>query len=183
MLFLVLREFYILCFDHIHPYPNSSQIHSSFTTHPTYCPFKKLIKFNLCCLYTVGCVSFHWSTINPQRDSPLRKINSPSPSSYQLLLAWLGVGLHAPIPSSWILSGLTLHVTYVQSQLLSSCVQLLCHVQRIPFICSHSLSYNLNRVQWLLSLEIRRYETDVSFKTMHSTVSSLYILTSVGHLW
>lgn len=134
MLFLVLRKFYILCFDHIHPYPNSSQIHSSFTTHPTYCPFKKLIKFNLCCLYTVGCVSFHWSTINPQRDSPLRKINSPSPSSYQLLLAWLGVGLHAPILSSWILSGLTLHVTYVQSQLLSSCVQLLCHIQRIPFI-------------------------------------------------
>jgi hypothetical protein len=87
-----------MCFDRIQPYPNSSQIYSSFTTYSNYCPKQQQQQQQQQQFYQVQfvlpihhCMSFHWSMISHQGAEPLKKIDSSFSSRNQLPM----------IPEAW----------------------------------------------------------------------------------
>lgn len=76
----------ILYNDFVHIYPLPSKFH--FFPHiPISVSFKKKTthQSNLCCLFSPGCMTFY--AVDPPEATPLKRIDSPFSSPYQLPIA------------------------------------------------------------------------------------------------
>lgn len=117
-----------------------------FPNHPTLCQFLKMLKFSLCCPPVLECVACASSLGDPTKTTLLKKINSPSSSSYHLSVTLpLGEDLMPATPlCAGMLSDLSLH---------SSCAPLNKHCECVcaaALLCLENIFLVAIHCCWLL---------------------------------
>lgn len=139
--------------------------------------------YNLCCPYTLGCMTLYWTMDYQPGNTPLKKVNSPSlPSSSRNKTL-------CPPPNPWpdsVLLELT-QVMHAVRTTISSYGQLPYCVHKISFPCNCLplpvlTIFTPTPLRWSLSFGRRTYDVTVSYRTEHSVVSYLAVSLCV-FLW
>lgn len=142
---LVHWEFQTKCFGHYHPQtppistlpflPTQLYLKKKKKNNP-----KKLFKTDLCCLFTIGCVTFYWSY---QGLNSSRKLALPIPELSVVRSSLIRGGTWCSPPLSMLESGLAwsctglVHVVTISVGLYGNCPRL--HVSETLFHCCQPL--------------------------------------------
>lgn len=162
---LVISEFCKECFDHIHPFPNYSQIYILL-------PYS----VNFAFIYLWIC-AYPWGRV----DLPAKIRRWKTVSSFQLPTAHqLGMRTHVHLCSmlgfgvAWGFTGFV-HIVIVT---MSSSMQLPCCLWRTWFPCCFSfpLAISVSLLQWSLSLGKRVYDIDITIWPAKSLTLCILII-------
>lgn len=146
-------------------------------SHLILCPVLKPVKYDLCCPYSLGCMTLYWTMVYLSDDTRLKKVNSPSlhSSSRNKTLC--------PPPNLWSDSDLLKlsQVIHAVRTAISLYGQLSYCAHKISFPCNCLLLPVLTifaptLLQWSLSFGRRAYDISVPFRTEHSVVSYLAVV-------
>lgn len=162
---LVISEFCKECFDHIHPFPNYSQIYI-------------LLPYSVNFAYIYGYVPTPVAGLTYQQkyvDGKLSLSSFQLPTAHQLgmrthvhLCSMLGFGV------AWAFTGFV-HIVIVT---MSSSMQLPCCLWRTWFPCCFSfpLAVSVSLLQWSLSLGKRVYDIDITIWPAKSLTLCILII-------